>query len=103
MNELESRKREALESIKSAFGTKEDEYGATLFVSHHLEELDSDYWVKHLGAAKPEPKEILNLLQFQSQDNGLVFDFSLPEEVTNYVVSVSFDETGNVEDISMES
>ena len=103
MNDIESRKIKALKSIKSAFGTKEDEYGATLFVSHHLEELDSNYWVKHLGIANPEPKEVLNLLQFKYQDNGDVFDFSLPEEISDYVVSVRFDVNGNIEDIAMES
>ena len=66
-------------------------------MSHHLDELDSDYWIKHLGNANPEPKEILNHLQFKYKDNGEVFDFSLPEDVTDYVVSVSFDKDGKME------
>lgn len=37
-------------------------------------------------------------------DNDLdTFDFTLPDDVTQYVISVSFDETGAVEGISMES
>ena len=31
------------------------------------------------------------------------FDFTLPDDVTNYVVSVHFDETGEIDDIDMES
>ena len=31
------------------------------------------------------------------------FPQSIPDDVTNYVLAVSFDEDGNVEDISMES
>ena len=31
------------------------------------------------------------------------FDFTLPEDVTDYVISVRFDESGQVEEISMES
>jgi len=37
-------------------------------------------------------------------DNGLeVFDFTLPDDVTDYVISVRFDANGEVEEISMES
>ena len=31
------------------------------------------------------------------------FDFTLPDEVTNYVICVRYDDDGEVEDISMES
>lgn len=31
------------------------------------------------------------------------FDISLPDDVTNYVISVGFDEDGNVAEITMES
>ena len=31
------------------------------------------------------------------------FDFSLPGDVTNYVISVEFDEEGGVAEITMES
>jgi len=32
-----------------------------------------------------------------------LIDFSLPDEITNYVLCVSFDKKGDVIDISMES
>jgi len=109
MQELERRKEAALAAIRAAFGTAEDEFGATLFVSHHLEELAGAYWEKHLNTATPAPFQVLELLVFQSHwsdedDDGMdTFDFTLPEEVTNYVVSVRFNEAGNVEEITMES
>jgi hypothetical protein len=31
------------------------------------------------------------------------FDFTLPDGVTNYIISVKFDEAGEVSEISMES
>jgi hypothetical protein len=31
------------------------------------------------------------------------FDFTLPDEVTDYVISVHFDDAGTIEGISMES
>ncbi|MCC2606971.1 DUF2004 domain-containing protein [Planctobacterium marinum] len=36
-------------------------------------------------------------------DDSEVYDFTLPDEVTNYVVSVSLDDDGEIEDITMES
>lgn len=96
-------------AIKQSFGTGDDESGTDLFVSHHLDELDGKYWHKHLGTSSPEPIRILDILELRSHwgdddDNGLdVFDFTLPDDVTDYVISVRFDETGKVEDISMES
>lgn len=111
MNKDEVLRREitARAAIKQSFGTGDDESGADLFVSHHLDELDGKYWDKHLGTSSPEPIRILDILELRSHwgdddDNGLdVFDLTLPDDVTDYVISVRFDETGKVEDISMES
>jgi Protein of unknown function (DUF2004) len=76
-------------------------------VSHHLEELDSSYWKKHLSTETPDPQRILELLELRSHWGGddeiETFDFTLPEEVTNYVISVKFDESGDVSEITMES
>lgn len=107
-NPLEIMKREAAArtAIKGAFGTPDDEYGATLFVSHHLEELDSSYWKKHLSTETPEPRRVLELLELHSHwggdDEMDTFDFTLPEEITNYVICVAFEE-GRVSEITMES
>lgn len=106
-DEIKRREAAARAAIKTAFGTAEDEFGATLFVSHHLEELDSSYWKKHLSTETPEPRRVLEMLELHSHwggDDELdTFDFTLPEEVTNYVISVTFDESGDVSEITMES
>ncbi len=107
--EIEKRIEIALSAIKAAYGTPEDEFGATLFVSHHINELDNSYWEEHLKTASPDPISILNILTLQSHwgdedDDGIdTFDFTLPAEITNYVISVRFDEEGSVEEITMES
>ena len=44
-DEIEKRKNIALAAIRSAFGTEEDEYGATLFVSHHLDARHTKIWI----------------------------------------------------------
>ena len=107
-DEIERRRRQAIEAVRRVYGTKVDEYGATLFVLHHLDEIGDAYWLKHCGVARPDPKQVLDILVLQSHwgendDDGIdTFDFTLPDEATNYVISVSFDKTGNVSGVSME-
>ncbi|RYF17181.1 MAG: DUF2004 domain-containing protein [Comamonadaceae bacterium] len=108
-DEAARREKAALGAIRNAFGTDADEFGATLFVSHHLEEIEAGYWQEHLGSATPEPVRVLDLLVLRShwgdeEEDGMdVFDFTLPGEATDYVISVRFDDAGQVEEISMES
>lgn len=94
----------ALEGIKKSSGTEQGEYGIDEFVSHHLEELPQSYWEKHLGTSKPSSEQVIDLLVLRSKwEDEEVYDFTLPKEVTDYVVSVSFDEDGEIDDIVMES
>jgi hypothetical protein len=106
-DEIKRREAAAHVAINKAFGTSEDEFGATLFVSHHLDKLDSSYWKKHLSTETPDPRRVLELLKLCSRwggDNGIdTFDFTLPEEVTDYVISVMFGECGDILEITMES
>jgi hypothetical protein len=105
--EIKRREAAARAAIKKAFGTADDEFGATMFVSHHLEELDSVYWKKHFSTERPDVHRILESLVLRAHwggDDELdTFDFTLPEEVTQYVISVAFDESGEVSGITMES
>ena len=106
-DEIKRREAAARAAIKKAFGTPEDEFGATMFVSHHLEELDSAYWKEHFSTERPDAHRILEALVLRSHwggDDELdTFDFTLLGGVTQYVVSVAFDESGEVSGISMES
>ena len=99
-----SNEKKALEGIKQSSGTEEGEYGIDEFVSHHLDELPTSYWVRHTGTSKPVNEQVIDLLILRSKwENEEVYDFTLPDEATDYVVSVSFDKDGLIEDISMES
>jgi hypothetical protein len=104
--EIEKRRSLALEAIKQAFGTEAGEGGINLFVEHHIAEVPESYWTERLGTSAPEPVAVLGLLEFRSswgEDDLEYFDFTLPGEVTQYVVSVHFDSAGNIEEMSMES
>ncbi|OAJ70239.1 hypothetical protein A7976_00965 [Methylobacillus sp. MM3] len=104
--ESEKRQKLALEAIKQAFGTESGEDNVNLFVEHHIEELPQNYWQQYLGGDTPEPAAVVDLLQLRSswgQNDIEYFDFTLPGEVTDYVVSVHFDSSGDVDGVSMES
>ena len=107
--EITRRAKIALEAIKAMHGTEDGEFSVTLFVEHHLEELSEDDWKDITGSAQPSATQILGCLVLRSHwseedDDGIdVFDFTLPKDVTDYVISVSFSETGDVLEIDMES
>ena len=106
-DEINRREVAARAAIKRVFGTAKDKFGATLFVSHHLTEIDSSYWKKRFGTERPDSRLILDLLELKSHwggdDEMERFDFTLPEEVTDYVICVWFDDAGGISDVTMES
>jgi len=104
--ELERRTSAARAAIREAHGTDAGQYSIDLFISHHLDELPSTYWLEKLSTATPDPAAVMNLLICRSTwgENDLEhFDFTLPGDVTDYVVTVHFDEDGDVDAIEMES
>jgi hypothetical protein len=52
----------ALRAIKSLYGKPEGEYGPTLFVSHHLQEIEPDHWLRTIGVRQPDADQILSSL-----------------------------------------
>lgn len=112
--EIQRRTEAALLAIKQAMSDSDENSSVKLFVSHHLQELDAAYWEKHTGKPRPSPIKVLDLLQLRShwgeddeddidEDGTDTFDFTLPGDVTQYVIAVRFDEDGEVENIEMES
>ena len=106
-DEITKRESVARTAIKADFNTDGAEFGTALFVSHHLKEVKSGYWTKHLSTDLPDPRQVLDLLDLQSHWGGDeeidIFDFTLPEQVTNYVLGVRFDGMGQVVEVAMES
>jgi hypothetical protein len=60
-----------------------------------------------MDTARPDPAAVLDVLELRAHwgehDEMEFFDFTLPGKVTDYVISVHFDEKGKVDEISMES
>lgn len=90
--ELARRIKLAKAEIVSSYGTEAGEYGSTLFVDHHIQELEQSYWQRQLGVNKPTPAQVLSLIVLKSawsddDDNGIDnLDFSLPDDVTDSVI-----------------
>jgi Protein of unknown function (DUF2004) len=108
MDTQETQRREAaaLDAIKKALGTEAGEDSVDLFVEHHLDEVPGDYWIQRLGTATPEPSAVIDLVHLRGswgENDREYFDFTLPGDVTQYVLSVHFDGAGNIDSLSMES
>ena len=79
-----------------------------LFVEHHVDELETDYFSRMCGTSTPDATQMLDSLillrswSFEDDGNIDVFDFSLPENVTDCVLSVRFS-GDKVEDVTMDS
>ena len=107
---MSKEKREAVARAKllELLGSEEGEFGSTLFVSHHKEELGSEYWKGEFGEVDPKPEEIIEGLvlvgSWDSEDGGNIdtYDFSLPGGVSNYLLSVRF-AGDEISDVSMKS
>jgi hypothetical protein len=105
-SEVEKRAKLALDAIRKTYGTEAGEFSTTMFVAHHLEELPENYWHERTGAASPNPAAVLQLLEFKSnwgESDIEHFDFSLPGDVTDYVLSARFNDAGEIDEISLES
>lgn len=98
----------ALARIRALYGTPEGEYGPTAFVEHHLEELSAAEWSACLGVEAPTARQVLDGLilvgAWDSAEDGVIdtYDFSLPGDVTNYLISVRFD-GDEIVSVEMES
>ena len=69
-----------------------------------MEELSPTYWEKHTGKKIPTAEDIFSILELsEAWEDGTTFDFTLPDEITDYVINVSFDDSGEIEEINMES
>jgi len=107
-DEISKRIKVALSTIKNTYGAEDGEYSVNLFASHHLNEIEVGYWEKHLGIADIKESQILDILVLRSywrdDENGIdIFDFTIPENITDYIISVHFNKNGQIEEISMES
>jgi len=90
-----------------------DETASGLYFTHHREELPPEAWRQVFGTASPQTIDVdtflaqLELVRVGlypgDEDRCLLLDYMLRGEVTNYLLSVSFDADGQLSGIDMES
>src|SRR6185503_4513101 len=102
----------ARDAFKAEFAEK-PEGTVGIYLSHHAEELGEKDLLRIFGTADPDDLGIDHLLDaLQLKRIGLypgsegycaVFDYTIDEEVTDYLLAVEFDGDGGVYGISMDS
>ena len=98
-------------AIQAQFEQQDEDGEVQLFIQHHLDELEASYWLQHTGTATPQAAQVLQMLvlsphiewELEDEDDSYVVDFVLPDEVSQYVLCVEFDQDEQLLDICMES
>ncbi len=100
------------DAFKSEFAEKPEGTVGT-YLSHHAEELGEKELLRIFGTADPDDLDINHLLDaLQLRRIGLypgsenyvaVFDYTIDEEATDYILAVEFDGDGELYGISMDS
>lgn len=99
-------------AIREDFDSDADSSSA-LYLSHHAEEFTQAQRLEYFGAEPPTTLTVEHLLRGlrlrriglypESDDYLAVFDYSVDEEATQYILAVEFDASGSVVGISMDS
>jgi hypothetical protein len=102
----------AREAFKAEHAEKPEGTVAT-YLSHHAEELSEKELLEIFGVTDPDDLTIEHLIDaLQLERIGLypesggftaLFDYTIDEEATDYILSMEFDRDGEVFGISMES
>ena len=102
----------ARDAFKAEF-TEKPEGTVGIYLSHHAEELGGKDLLRIFGIEDPDDLDINHLLEaLQLKRIGLypggegycaVFDYTIDEEATDYILAVEFDNEGEVFGISMDS
>jgi hypothetical protein len=100
------------DAFKAEF-TANPEGEVSIYLSHHAEELGQKDLLRIFGIEDPDDLDINHLLEaLQLKRIGLypgseeycaVFDYTIDEEATDYILSVEFNADGEVYGISMDS
>jgi hypothetical protein len=102
----------ARSAIRADFA-EDPEGSSSLYLSHHADEFSDEERAQHFGSRDAKSLGVEQLLKAihlkriglypDSDDYVAVFDYTIDEDATNYVLAVEFDEAGAVIGISMDS
>ncbi len=104
----------AMRAIQDNLNSDKQDAVVKQFIQYHLSTIESEYWDRVLHTSQPTVGQICELLEPHKpcimggqEDEHCIryldnhFDFTLPQEITDYVLCVAF-RHGQVMDISIE-
>lgn len=109
---VEKRVAEAHVALLSDLKSAGDDNEVKEYIEHHLDELEKGYWSEVCGSSNPSVCEVaikLTVQPFwleealQGESDLDRVDFTLPRDVTDYVLCVEYSEDGEFQNISMQS
>ncbi|MGC4086566.1 MAG: DUF2004 domain-containing protein [Polyangiaceae bacterium] len=114
LDRLEELDRVARSALQLQADEDEDDEGAVmLYVDHHLEELDDEALASLFAPRARDDLDVeavlakLALVRVglypDDSDDALLLDYSLSEDLTNYILCVRFDAEGQLRGIDLES
>jgi hypothetical protein len=110
VNGIDAKAKEALQAISDDFDLGDESETARFYLEHHLSELSSEEKDALLGGSEVDKQKFLDCLVLkrigvypEDEESYAVFDIQFPEEYTNYLMAVTFDEDGKISCISMDS
>lgn len=108
---IQRMEKKARDAIHQQFQNPVEDDQVQLFLEHHIEEVEAEYWLQHTGQVQPTPTQVLKILvlnpymewEIEEDEESYLIDFTLPDDATQYMICVEFDRDENLLNISMES
>ena len=100
----------ARSAISSDF-TRDEDSPSHMYLSHHLDELDSETVAQCFGPDGPYGlDQLLSALRLkriglypEGDSYVATFDYTIDEDITQYILAIEFDAAGDVISVSMDS
>lgn len=110
LEKIEEHIRNAYKSLSDDYEAEGETYG---YIEHHMEELEPEELAKIIDnyqPAIPQDDELFDKLQLQriglypeDDDEFAVFDFSIGDKYTDYLIAIFVNVNGDVVDLGIES
>ncbi|WP_373976082.1 DUF2004 domain-containing protein [Chitinibacter sp. SCUT-21] len=107
---LEQYPAKVMAAIADDFDLEEDEGAARFYLQHHLEQFSEEELQAIFGATDIDKSAFMAAIQLtrigvypDESEYFMVCDVQFPEEYTNYLLAVTFDQEGELVSIDMES
>ena len=110
LKSLDKFAKKAFDEISKDYDLGEESETARFYLQHHIDESSEDELKDVFGTLDIDKETYFKALSLQriglypeDDESFAVFDIQLPEDFTNYLMAVTFDDSGELSYISMDS